>query len=262
MSATPTNHELAKCLSSVTVTYDTTTTKYTLSTAATDNAFVPSMWSGDANSYQQFMLCPSESSAAASSLLLALNGYIYGFSSADTPKKASGVKTDGVTFPTRGVVQVDVGAAEGTDKLIYVIRATTGDTTAIDAENAVVFDGTADGTNAIDAAYAAYWKDNDNIGQACGAGRYGLLLDLAVDIKLCPLCPAGSTGDGNGCTACAAGKASSVVGQTTANGCGTTCGAGFYAQEGERQCWVGVERAGMLFVLCRIAWLAWWLIRG
>ena len=58
-------------------------------------------------------------------------------------------------------------------------------------------------------------------------------------LQICALCPAGTTGDGFGCTACAAGTTTQagdgkpVVGAKT---CTKTCAAGTYSQEGSSTC--------------------------
>ncbi len=71
------------------------------------------------------------------------------------------------------------------------------------------------------------------IGDKCGSGRYGIVVSSETtgdEVQICPMCPAGTTGNGDGCTACAAGSASSSVG---ASSCSTSCTAGTYAQAGE-----------------------------
>lgn len=66
-------------------------------------------------------------------------------------------------------------------------------------------------------AAAVIFKAAADIAQTCDTtqGRYGLVVG---SIKLCPLCNAGSYGDGKGCTACEAGRASGNVG-ALANAC-------------------------------------------
>jgi len=215
------DHEIAACLSSTTVSIDGDC-KISLA-ASTDNAFVPAMWSSDSGSYKQYKLCPSSSSKAVAgadvpaSLILAFNGYIYGFNAGGTAAlKSSGVT--GVTFPAAGKVQVAIGASN----LVYAIQSAT--TTTSFGTNAVVSDGT--GFTAT-----VEYQDSDNKGIKCDDGRYGLLVG---DIKLCPLCPVGTSGDGDGCTACSAGFAYGAVGLTTScDVVGNKCAAGSYAQEGE-----------------------------
>lgn len=228
------SHDLAKCLASATISISSTCA-ITIAAGATDNSFVPALWSSDSASYEQWKLCPAESPAAVTAstadsadvvdaIELALNGYIYGFNNNTAPTaalKSSGVTT--VSFAAAGKVTVAVTGGS----LVYAIRATTGTTTNFHLNNAVVSAG---------AGFAANteYKAEDDAGDACEAGRYGMLVG---SIKLCPLCPAGTYGDGNGCTACAAGKASAAVGirtdaATPVTACPTTCGAGKYAQEG------------------------------
>lgn len=215
-------HEIAQCLSSATVSIDGDC-KISISAPASDNAFVPAMWSSDSGSYKQFKLCPTSSSKAVSdssvaeSIQLALNGYIYGFDGSDVPLKTSGVGA--VAFAAAGKVTVAVGG----DSLVYAIRATTGTTTDFDGTKAVVSTGT--GLDSTE------FKAADDVGVACEAGRYGVPLG---SIKLCPLCPAGTTGDGEGCQACSAGYASGAVGlATSCDDPANLCDAGTYAQEGE-----------------------------
>ena len=227
MGTTDTNHELAKCLSSAIVSIDVDC-KVSINATATDNSFVQALWSSDAGSYKQLKLCPATSAKAvfdtdaAKSLALAFNGYIYGFNSATPPAalKESGVT--GVTFPAAGRMVVAFGTS---DTLTYAIRAKSATTSAIHATNAVVVtDGTTSGFDTTE------FKSADDAGLDCDAGRYGMLVG---DIKLCPLCPAGTTGDGNGCTACPAGKASDAVGVTDTTGCTAVCHQGYFSQTGE-----------------------------
>lgn len=67
------------------------------------------------------------------------------------------------------------------------------------------------------------------IGNQCSTGRYG---QVVGSIKICFMCPSGTWGSGNGCTACAAGTSSAIVGQTAAASC-AACSAGTYAHAGE-----------------------------
>lgn len=67
------------------------------------------------------------------------------------------------------------------------------------------------------------------IGDRCPDGRYG---QVVGSIKICFMCPSGTWGSGNGCTACAAGTSSAIVGQTAAANC-AACSAGTYAHAGE-----------------------------
>lgn len=67
------------------------------------------------------------------------------------------------------------------------------------------------------------------VGNQCSTGRYGLRVG---SIKICFMCPSGTWGSGNGCTACAAGTSSAIVGQTAAASC-AACFSGTYAHAGE-----------------------------
>ena len=67
------------------------------------------------------------------------------------------------------------------------------------------------------------------IGDRCPAGRYG---QVVGSIKICFMCAPGTVGAQDGCTPCAAGTSSSIVGQTAAGNC-ASCPAGTYAQAGE-----------------------------
>lgn len=71
------------------------------------------------------------------------------------------------------------------------------------------------------------------LGDSCATGRFGIIVadeTTGDELKLCPLCPAGTSGNGNGCTACTKGTVASSIGATTCSG---TCPKGEYAQEGE-----------------------------
>lgn len=74
------------------------------------------------------------------------------------------------------------------------------------------------------------------MGDACPTGTYGYAIE-DNQIRLCLLCPVGTTGDGTGCTGCAAGYASGKVGASvcnldTADATNNICPAGYYAQQG------------------------------
>jgi hypothetical protein len=73
-------------------------------------------------------------------------------------------------------------------------------------------------------------KKTDDVGAACDAGRYGVMVG---NFKVCALCASGTiSDDGYGCTACDAGTAAAAVGASTC----INCVAGSYAQGGE---WAG-----------------------
>lgn len=85
----------------------------------------------------------------------------------------------------------------------------------------------------------------DVIGDSCAAGRYGIVVTdetTGDELKLCPLCPAGTYGDGDGCTACAAGTYSGIVGTDAA--CTSNCPAGEYAPEGKAACQLAACKCG------------------
>ena len=65
---------------------------------------------------------------------------------------------------------------------------------------------------------------------ACAAGRYGLILEDSV--KVCPVCSAGATGDGNACSSCDAGTSKAAVG----SGSCAACDPGTYAASGSSDC--------------------------
>lgn len=241
------SHDIAKCLSSVKVSLDLNC-KVSLAAGASDNSYVKSIWGNDNSLYPQLQLCPAASTTAAyktdtkTSIVLAFDAYIYGLNTAgDTANKPSGVSA--IAYTANGVVTLTVtGSSAGT--LTYAIRAVTNGDFENDVDSAVVV---TDGTGLTLAThYKADVADPDSdpetddsvyLGDACGAGRYALL--ITDTIKLCPLCPAGTHGDGNGCMACAAGKASGSVGVATpanlADAC-TECGSGLFAQQGEKRC--------------------------
>ena len=232
-----TGNELATCLSSLTINVNADCKVY-IGAPAADNSFLQSLWSSDSGAYTQFKLCPltgpeialsatDDATENKAAILLALNSYAYGLNG------AVAAKTSGATIAyANGVLNVTIGS---TGSLVYAIRDATADTVSkLNVATLVV----ADPTNLAAAGLAegTEFRNADNIGEDCTAGHYGLLIGESV--KLCPLCPAGTHGDGNGCTACAAGKASANVGVATNAGtpaasCPTTCAAGFYAQEGE-----------------------------
>lgn len=82
---------------------------------------------------------------------------------------------------------------------------------------------------------AGQFKDKATIGDPCSNGRYGLVIqdNTNGDFKLCPLCPAGTYSDaGYGCTRCAGGTSSDIVGADASTDC-AACTDGTYAAEGE-----------------------------
>ena len=207
-TSSPTS-EVSKCLSSVRVALSADC-QVVVSAPSAGGSFVPALWANAAApTYTQLKECPvtagdavPAASDSASDVLAAiqtaLNQHIYG----------SG-KSSGLTgiAATAGVVSFT--------GYTYAVKASTVSVTGV-----VV----ADGTGLSDPQIAA------SVGVACTAGRFGVIVG---DIKLCPLCPAGTTGDGNGCTACDAGTASGTVGATT---CATTCAAGTYSSDGYSNC--------------------------
>ena len=233
------SNEVAKCLPSATVGVDASCNVY-ITTTASDNAYVESMWTTTAagiDTYKEFKLCPAASTAnvtaandagVPAAFLLALNSYVYGLNSArDAALKNSGYGA--ITFSHTG--RVVVRYSTGPDTLVYAIRAITGTpATAFGSNAAVVTGSTGFGTGQV---------VTTDLGLQCDLGRYGL--QISNSVKLCAVCPAGTTGvNGFSCKACAAGSASSSV---LFSGTCTQCPAGTYAPEGKCQ-------------HCPCAWLA------
>lgn len=226
VAATSATHEVAKCLSSVKVSLDGDCKVSVTSTAAGGN-FVPLLWapSTAANyTYTQYMECPvdgeavtpaAESAAARlAAIQTAFSNHIYG---------AGKPYTTTLTYSTGKVV-----AAADSQTFTYVITELTLAAVATDLGNAADLkvltaagaDGLTDGTE-----YKTAFT------QACSAGRYGFILN--DNVKICPLCPAGTTGDGSACSACDAGTGKNAgVGATSC----TQCDAGTYAAEGSSDC--------------------------
>ncbi len=214
-------HEVAKCLSTVRVNV-AGTCDVTINAPAAGGSFVDALWATSGQStktYKQYQECPVVTGTAVTptggaaatptdmqaAILAALNAHVY------SGAKSSGI--NGITY-TAGVVAVTAGTLTWT----YAIKASTVAAAEIAAGVVVV----PDGTNLA----AAQFKSGD-LGVSCGAGRFGVVVG---DIKLCPLCPAGTAGDGFGCTSCAAGS-QSALGGTCAN-----CLAGSYANGGNSDC--------------------------
>ena len=214
VDATDKTTDVAKCLSSVRVTV-AGNCDIAVSAPSAGGSFVTALWgSATQPTYTQLMECPSTSSlltganggASADNNFLdavqiALNQHIYG---------ASG-KSSGLT----GIAAADGVVTFGTTAYIYAVKASTVSVTGVVAANGA----------GLDAPLIAA-----SVGDACTAGRFGAIVG---DIKLCPLCPAGTTGDGSGCTACASGTTSGTVGVTI---CATTCAAGTYSGDGQSDC--------------------------
>lgn len=211
-------HDVAKCLSSVRVALDDGCAVSITSTSAGGN-FVPALWTAAASvTYQQYKECPVDGTAVAggdssatrlAAIQTAFSNHIYGAGKAYT------------TTLTYAAGQVT--AAADSQTFTYVITELAGDvgTTLGDATNIKVLDSiTGLPTDASEAS----------ITDACAAGRYGLILN--DDIKICPVCPAGTTGDGNACSSCAAGTGKAAVG----SGSCAACDAGTYAAEGSSDC--------------------------
>lgn len=223
------SNEVAKCLPSATVGVDASCNVY-ITTTASDNAYVESMWTTTAagiDTYKEFKLCPAASTAnvtaandadVPAAFLLALNSYVYGLNSArDTALKSSNYGAITFTHPGRVVIRYSTGP----DTLVYAIRAITGTpATAFGADAVIVTTSTGFGAGQVNTTH---------LGLPCDAGRYGL--QISNSVKLCAVCPAGTTGVGGfSCKACAAGSASSSV---LFSGTCTQCSAGTYAPEGK-----------------------------
>ena len=205
-------HEVAKCLSTVRVNV-ASTCAITINAPAAGGSFVDGLWatSGKAT-YAQYQECPVGTGASftggastAADIQTALNAHVY------SGAKSSGIT--GITY-TAGAVAV----TDGTRTWTYAIKASTVTASDIDA-GVVVLTDTAN-------LAAGQFKTGD-LGATCGAGRFGIVVG---DIKLCPLCPAGTVGNGYGCTSCAAGT-QSALGGTCAD-----CAAGSYANGGNSDC--------------------------
>ena len=218
---------MAKCLSSVRVTLATSCNVTLTSTAAGGN-FVPALWTPAAAAsvtYKQYMECPvdgapvqptgaagSDAAARLAAIESAFSNHIYG---------AGKPYTTALAYTAGKVV-----ATADSQTFTYVITELTpgvttdlGDATNIKVVTSTTAAGLAAGT------FAA------GITTACGGGRYGII--IGNDLKLCPVCPAGTTGDGNSCDSCAAGTGKNAgVGATTC----TDCDAGTYAAEGSSDC--------------------------
>lgn len=220
VSASLATHEVAKCLSSVQVALDGACAVAITSTAAGGN-FVPALWTAaDSYSYKQYKECPVDGTAVAPgadtaaarlvAIEVAFANHIYG---AGKPYPTN------ITYTAGKVV-----AAADSQTFTYVITELAGGvgTTLGDATNIKVLDSiTGLPTDASEAL----------ITDPCASGRYGLILN--DNIKVCPVCPAGTTGDGSACSSCDAGTGkNSGVGATTC----TSCDAGTYAAEGSSDC--------------------------
>lgn len=237
------SNEIAKCLSSLTINLDADC-NVNIAAPAADNSFIDAMWSSDSGSYKQMKLCPLASPKIAlgadvadyqAAILKALNSYAYGLKADNSIAKTSGAT---IAYGP-GVVTVTIGG----NTLVYAIRDATAATASKIGDSTNLVAATAAGLATAGLSEGTSYRNSTNVGQDCPSGSYGLPLD---DFKLCPLCPAGTVGDGNGCTACSAGSASAVVGF---NGTCSACLAGTYAADGER--WWAVPLAclhGCLFV--------------
>ena len=224
VDATDKTTEVAKCLSSVRITLAANCKVQIVSTPAAGGSFVTAIW-GTASqpTYTQLIECPLDAGTAVpvtfpvtydaddlrtnilTAIQTALNQRVYGSG------KPSGLAS---IAAANGVVSF------GTTAYIYAVKASTVALT-MKAVSRVT------GTGLTSPQIAA------SVGAACDItndGRFGVIIG---DIKLCPLCPAGTTGDGNGCTACTAGTASNAVGAKT---CGTNCARGTYSGDGLSDC--------------------------
>ena len=221
VSTTAPTNAFAKCLSSVKVEV-ASNCDVTLTATAAGGNFVPSMWTpaaADTYSYKQYKECPVAGTAvvgvdAAANLATAFANHIYGSTKAITTSLV--------------YLAGKVTASADSQTFTYIISELTAVGADLgDAINIVVL------SNGTAAGLTSGTEFNNDITATCTAseGRYGFILN--DNIKVCALCPAGTTGDGYGCTACAAGTGkASGVGATTC----AACDAGTYAAEGSSDC--------------------------
>ncbi|PRW59428.1 serine threonine [Chlorella sorokiniana] len=240
-----TSSELAKCLSSVKVTLDTHC-NVDLESLSSGGAFIPSIFTDSSlagDTYKQFKECPSTSAATVSAGTNPI---------ASTDVTATGTFTDALLTQLKkfayqgardtaglaniqilnGIVTVQDKQSGPTVVYKYAIKEAT---MTVPGVPSVPGGGVATPTGTDMVANTEYFA-NANIGQTCAAGRYGLVVKppSGASIKVCFLCPVGTYGDGNGCTAVSAGKASDTVGATQDPV--ATCAAGTYAQGGNSDC--------------------------
>ena len=218
LAASAPTHEVARCLASVRADL-AADCSLALAAPAAGGSFVPGLWASpgaEAYTYAQPRECPAAGAAvalakgSAAALAAAFSAHIYGAGKpvATTLSFSSGVVTascaGGATF-TYAITRLEgIDAADfGLAGHLRVLPATAG----------------------LSAGQYA-----DSLSAACGAGRYGLI--LTDSIKLCPLCGAGTTGDGDACQACTAGSAKPGVG----TGSCAACAPGSYAPDGSSDC--------------------------
>ena len=205
--------DIAKCLSTVRVNV-ADSCAITIAAPAAGGSFVDALWTtstpeGADRTYSQYRECPTATSTPVlpittpvPDIMTALNSYIYG-----------GLRSSNLTsiaLPAPGKVVITRGAATWA----YAIRVSSGITAAQIDNHAVVSAGA---TLTLDTHFKI------DLAAACPATRFGVVVG---NIKLCPLCPAGSLGNGYGCTPCAAGTQSALGGTCVPCAPGTYAGAG------------------------------------
>lgn len=221
------SHEVATCLTSVKVTVAGSGCVVTLDSSAAGSVYLPALWATQTN-YAQYQECPATSAEAAK-----------GAGTADTAAGAhAGVLSAINKFAYQGLKDFSLASIVVANGIITV-QDVAGGSPALKFVYAVK-ESTVAGVPAITSADLSGLSSDAqeaNLGDSCATGRYGIVVSSEItsdEFKLCPLCPAGTYGDGDGCTACAAGSASAIVGKTSA--C-TACGSkGTYAQEGSSVC--------------------------
>lgn len=222
VSAASSTDELAKCLSSVKVSLNSGC-NVTITSLAAGGSFVDAIWSSDsAATYKRYQECPTNGAVTvpsatdgpgvAAAIETALEKHIYG------GKKDTAIAS--IAYAAGGKVTITRSGAY-IYAITYVEDAFNATNIGEDAADIVVADGTG---LTLDTHYIA-----EDLSATCGAGKYGIV--LADTIKVCPLCPAGTSGDGFGCTSCEAGQKSDVGAATCSD-----CLTGTYANGGNSDC--------------------------
>ncbi|PSC75080.1 CRAL TRIO domain-containing [Micractinium conductrix] len=197
--------------------------------------YVNGVWSGfSAKMYEQFVECPTDEGLAIPSagtptaikaaIVKALEGHVYGFDEFGTALNPIPLHATTPLAFAAGRVTVML---PGSVVMVYAVTQITLTASQVDAGLSVM---TACSQTPVPTTMCRDSSATDGVGSACPAGRYGSM--VGSSIKACAMCPAGSMGNGYGCSACDAGTVSESVGSPACS----PCPPGKYAPGGISPC--------------------------
>ncbi|PSC69766.1 pro convertase subtilisin kexin type 5-like [Micractinium conductrix] len=209
--------------------------KVSVTPLATGSHWVPGVWSGVSEQIAPALAaCPTEESAKVAAtggasatatavraaIQSALNGFVYGFTAGGTVQRSMGVTSIAFAAGT-------FTASKPSAQFTWAVTQNTAVPAEVHASLSVV-------SACSQLGSSTRCKDGaspEALGTLCPDGKQGIFVGTAV--KVCALCPAGTYGDGIGCSPCDAGTAAPLVGSSA---CGADCDAGTYSEDGFSTC--------------------------